>query len=100
MRIIPRMSEKSYQQSQTGIYVFDVPTTANKQQIADAVAEQFSVKVDDVTTMVAKGKMKRAYRKGGSPVRGQRKSRKKAYVKLAQGESIPVFAAMEAEEKK
>jgi large subunit ribosomal protein L23 len=99
MKIIPRMSEKSYQQSQTGMYVFDVPTTANKQQIADAVAEQFSVAVDVVNTTIAKGKVKRAYRKGGSPVIGKRKDLKKAYVRLAEGESIPIFAAAEAAAK-
>jgi large subunit ribosomal protein L23 len=93
------MSEKSYQQSQTGMYVFDVPTTANKQQIADAVAEQFSVAVDVVNTTIAKGKVKRAYRKGGSPVIGKRKDLKKAYVRLAEGESIPIFAAAEAAAK-
>jgi large subunit ribosomal protein L23 len=103
MKIIPRMSEKSYQQSQNGMYIFDVPVTANKQQIAAAVAEQFSVAVDDVNTVIAKGKAKRTYRKGGSPVLGRRKGLKKAYVRLAEGESIPIFAAAEAaakEEKK
>ncbi|HSE60660.1 MAG TPA: 50S ribosomal protein L23 [Candidatus Saccharimonadales bacterium] len=103
MKIIPRMSEKSYQQSQSGMYIFDVPTTANKQQIATAVAEQFNVQVDDVNVVVAKGKKKRAYRKGGSPVIGFRKDKKKAYVRLAEGQSIPIFAGVEeavAEEKK
>jgi large subunit ribosomal protein L23 len=99
MKIIPRMSEKSYQQSQNGMYVFDVPATANKQQIADAVTQQFSVAVDDVNTTIAKGKVKRTYRKGGSPVVGRRKDLKKAYVRLAEGESIPVFAAVEAASK-
>jgi large subunit ribosomal protein L23 len=99
MKIIPRMSEKSYQQSQNGMYVFDVPATANKQQIADAVTQQFSVAVDDVNTTIAKGKVKRTYRKGGSPVVGRRKDLKKAYVRLAEGESIPVFAAAEAASK-
>jgi large subunit ribosomal protein L23 len=100
MKIIPRMSEKSYQQSQNGMYIFDVPANANKQQIADAVAEQFSVAVDDVNTTIAKGKVKKAYRKGGSPVIGKRKDLKKAYVRLAAGESIPIFAAAEAAEAK
>src|SRR5215213_10389030 len=97
MKIIPRMSEKSYQQSQNGMYIFDVPTTANKQQIAAAVTEQFSVVVDDVNTVVAKGKKKRTFRKGGSPVVGYRRDKKKAYVRLAEGQSIPVFAGVEQE---
>ena len=95
LKVIPRMSEKSYAQSQTGMYVFDVPTTATKQQIADAVAKQFSVTVEDVNTIIAKGKNKRAYRKGGAVVKGKRKNIKKAYVRLAEGNTIPVFAAVE-----
>lgn len=100
LKVIPRMSEKSYAQSQGGMYVFDVPTTATKQQIADAVAKQFNVTVDDVNTVVAKGKVKKSYRKGGQPITGKRKNIKKAYVRLADGNTIPVFAAMEGEEKK
>jgi large subunit ribosomal protein L23 len=100
LKVIPRMSEKSYQQSQGGMYVFDVPTTATKQQIADAVAKQFEVKVVTVNVIVAKGKVKKSYRKGGAPVVGRRKNVKKAYVRLAEGNTIPVFAAIEGEEKK
>ncbi|HKX72985.1 MAG TPA: 50S ribosomal protein L23 [Candidatus Saccharimonadales bacterium] len=100
LKVISRMSEKSYQQSQNGIYIFDVPTTATKQQIADAVAKQFDVKVVTVNVTLAKGKVKKSYRKGGAPVIGKRRNVKKAYVRLAEGNSIPVFAAVEGEEKK
>lgn len=100
LKVIPRMSEKSYQQSQNSMYIFDVPTTATKQQIGDAVAKQFNVKVVTVNVIVAKGKVKKSYRKGGTPVIGRRKNIKKAYVRLAEGNSIPVFASVEAEEKK
>lgn len=100
LKVIPRMSEKSYQQSQSGMYIFDVPTTATKQQISEAVAKQFSVQVETVNVVVAKGKVKKSYRKGGSPVVGKRRNVKKAYVRLAEGNSIPVFAGAEGEEKK
>jgi large subunit ribosomal protein L23 len=100
LKVIPRMSEKSYQQSQNGMYVFSVPTTATKQQIADSVAKQFDVKVVTVNVTLMKGKVKKSYRKGGAPVVGRRKDVKKAYVRLAEGNSIPVFAGIEGEEKK
>lgn len=100
LKVIPRMSEKSYQQSQNGMYIFNVPIKATKQQIADAVAKQFEVKVVTVNVTVAKGKVKKSYRKGGQPVTGRRKDVKKAYVRLAEGNSIPVFAGIEGEETK
>lgn len=100
LKVIPRMSEKSYQQSQNGIYIFDVPTTATKQQIADSIAKQFSVSVKTVNVILSKGKVKKSYRKGGQPVIGKRRNVKKAYVRLAEGNSIPVFAGVEGEEKK
>lgn len=100
LKIIPRMSEKTYAQAQAGIYVFDVPIKATKQQIGSAVEKQFNVKVETVNVVLAKGKVKKSYRKGGAPVTGKRKDVKKAYVRLAEGNSIPVFAEAEAEEKK
>jgi len=100
LKVIPRMSEKSYAQSQAGVYIFNVPVTATKQMVADAIAKQFSVEVVSVNVVLAKGKVKRSYRKGGAPVVGKRRNVKKAYVRLAEGNSIPVFAAVEAEENK
>lgn len=91
LKIYPRISEKTFAQAQNGMYVFDVPTRATKQQITDAVAKQYSVNVVDVNTIVAKGKVKKSYRKGGAPVVGKRKDVKKAYVRLGEGQTIPVF---------
>jgi len=99
LKISSRISEKTYAQAQNGIYVFDVPVRATKQQITDAVAKQFAVEVVTVNTVLAKGKVKKAYRKGGSPVIGKRRDVKKAYVRLADGQSIPVFED-KTEEKK
>jgi large subunit ribosomal protein L23 len=96
LKIYPRVSEKTYAQAQTGMYVFDVPKRATKQQITNAVAKQYSVEVVGVNTIVVKGKVKKSYRKGGAPVVGRRKDVKKAYVRLAEGQSIPVFAEAEA----
>jgi large subunit ribosomal protein L23 len=92
--VVPRVSEKTYAQSLSSTYVFNVSTVANKQQIADAVAEQFNVTVTDVRTVVQKGKKIRGVRKGKT-VQGVRKNIKKAYVSLKEGDKIPVFDAME-----
>lgn len=91
LKIHPRISEKTFAQAQNGMYVFDVPARATKQQISQAVAKQFSVSVVDVNTVVVKGKVKKSYRKGGAPVVGKRKDVKKAYVRLGEGQTIPVF---------
>ena len=96
MALKPRISEKTYGLSQTrNTYVFVVPTDANKVTVAQAVAAQFNVTVEDVNIMKVKGKVKRSYRKGGRPGVGQRADIKKAYVRLKAGDEIPVFAAME-----
>jgi large subunit ribosomal protein L23 len=97
LKIIPLISEKSYAQAQTGTYVFNIPSTASKLAVKNAVAKQYSVEVTSVTTAITKGKVKRSYRKGGAWTKGTRKDSKKAYVRLAKGQTIPVFNNAEAE---
>lgn len=98
--VTPRMSEKAYAQSQNNVYVFDVPVNANKQQIAQAVASQFEVTVVKVKTLVQSGKAVRFSRgKHRYPGTTHRKDSKKAYVTLAEGNSIQVFDAPEEETK-
>lgn len=93
MILKPRISEKAYGLSEiANVYVFQVPTDANKLTVAQAVAEQFSVTVLAVNIANSKGKTKRTYRKGGRPTIGQRSDVKKAYVTLKEGDSIAVFA--------
>ena len=90
--LLPKVSEKSYGLAQNGTYVFMVPRTANKQQVASAVeAEYGDVKVKDVRLVVIKGKAVRAYRgKRQNPGVAVRTARKKAYVTLSEG-SIELF---------
>jgi large subunit ribosomal protein L23 len=96
----PRMSEKTYGQSSSGVFVFDVDSSLNKHQIADAVAKTYEVTVVDVRIVVVKGKVKRSYRNRKYET-GVRQDVKKAYVTLKKGDSIPIFAAVEqAEEAK
>lgn len=101
MILKPRMSEKAYQLSQVSrVYVFVVPKRASKQAIASAVQAQFKVTVEGVNTTVVKGKAKRIIRRGGRPIAGRMSDIKKAYVTLKEGDTIPIFAAVEESEKK
>lgn len=96
----PRLSEKTYVLGTTkNVYVFDVPSDANKHTVADAVAAQYEVTVADVNITNIKGKVKRLIRKGGRPVMGRRSDIKKAYVTLAEGQKLPFFDEPEGEKK-
>lgn len=98
--VIPRATEKAYAQSQNNVYVFNVPLTANKQQVVDAVETQFNVKVTNIKTLVQSGKAVRFSRgKNRYPGTTTRKDSKKAYVTLAKGDSIQVFDQPATEEK-
>ena len=67
-------------------YVFEVHRQATKIEIKKAVEEAFDVNVIKVNTMNAKGKSKRY---GPRPT--ALKTRKKAIVQLAPGETITIF---------
>lgn len=100
--IVPRATEKAYAQSlATNTYVFSVPLDANKQQIIAAVESQFDVKVTNIKTLVQSGKAVR-FSRGKNRYQGttNRKDSKKAYVTLAEGDSIQVFDVPAEEEKK
>lgn len=64
-------------------FVFKVATDATKLEVKRAVEKLFNVKVDNVTTLNVKGKVKRN-RHGANA----RPSWKKAYVRLEQGHDI------------
>ena len=99
--VTPRATEKAYRLATAqNTYVFNVPLTANKQQIVEAVeAEYDDVKVASVKTTVQNGKAVR-YARGEHRYPGttNRKDAKKAYVTLGEGE-IKVFEQPEGEEK-
>lgn len=88
----PRLSEKTYHLSQsTNTYAFNVPIKANKSEIKEAVEKQFKVLVLSVNMMVKPGKVKQSARKRSQPQKGRESDTKKAYVKLKQGDKIPMF---------
>ncbi len=84
----PHLSEKATNLSQLQQVVFKVLTTATKLEIGQAVEDRFKVKVASVTTCNVKGK-RRVFRQ----IKGQRKSWKKAYVRLCEGHSIDFTGA-------
>lgn len=100
--VTPRPTEKAYRQiNDTNTYIFDVPLTATKREIAAAVAEQYSVTVKSISTLVQSGKAVRFSRgKNRYPGKTNRRDSKKAYVVLAEGSSIQVFEEPAKEEKK
>jgi large subunit ribosomal protein L23 len=71
-------------------FVFEVHPKANKREIKLAVEKLFNVNVEDVKTCLQKGKPKTTQMKGGR-FTGKRPDRKKAFVKLAQGQKIDIF---------
>lgn len=101
MTLRPRLSEKSYGQSQANnTYVLDVPGEATKHTVARAVSLQFEVSVINVNILNLKGKAKRSVSRGGRRVaNGRQSDTKKAYVTLAEGQSLPFFDAAEEAEK-
>ncbi|NJK89944.1 MAG: 50S ribosomal protein L23 [Myxococcales bacterium] len=85
--IKPRITEKGSQgPSDRTVAVFEVPLDAGKDEIRQAVQNAFNVEVDDVRTMVVRGKIKRRGRHVG-----RRSNWKKAIVTLSEGHSIDFF---------
>lgn len=99
--VYPRATEKAYAASQNNVYVFNVPVGSNKNEIALSVESQYGVKVTNVKTAVQAGKAIRFSRgKNRYPGKTHRSDSKKAYVTLAPGDSIKVFAETEVKEEK
>ncbi|MHB1469090.1 MAG: 50S ribosomal protein L23 [Solirubrobacteraceae bacterium] len=88
--IRPVVSEKSYQLSNFGKYTFRVHPDAHRTHVRQAIEALFDVKVVEVRTLSVKSKPKR---RGVS--RGRTRTWKKAIVKVAEGQSIPVFQGLE-----
>jgi large subunit ribosomal protein L23 len=84
----PRVSEKTARlQEVSNQYVFEVATDATKADIKVAIEKLFDVKVEAVNVLNVKGKGKTFKNR-----MGRRGDWRKAYVKLADGQSIDVMA--------
>lgn len=83
----PRVSEKTVRGQEMNQYAFDVATDATKADIKTAIEKLFDVQVKSVNVVNVKGKTK-AFRYRN----GRRGDSRKAYVTLADGQSIDVTA--------
>jgi large subunit ribosomal protein L23 len=86
--LAPVVSEKSYGLLDRNVYTFLVHPDATKIDIRTAVEQVFDVKVRAVTTLNRPGKRKRNRR---AATYGKRPDTKRAYVTLAEGDSIELF---------
>ena len=86
MVLTPKITEKAIYLAERGIYVFEVPTSANKIEVAKAVEAAFKVNVTAVNMVTIKGKLKR-YKQ----ILGRRQDVKKAMIKLKSGQKISLF---------
>jgi large subunit ribosomal protein L23 len=86
----PVVTEKTMNAAQRrNTYCFEVDLHANKIEIRRAVEKAFHVKVLDVRTLVRKGKTRMRRIATGRPPR--RPDRKRAFVRLAEGQVIDLF---------
>ena len=87
----PMLTEKGAEMKELkNRYVFRVGRNANKREIKEAVEKLFNVKVKDVRTAVYAGKKSVTMNRSGR-YSGLKASWKKAYVTLAEGQTIDAF---------
>ncbi|MDD9909720.1 MAG: 50S ribosomal protein L23 [Ahrensia sp.] len=87
--VSPVITEKSTMASEDNQVVFNVARDASKPEIKKAVEALFGVKVTSVNTVLRKGKVKRF--RGHL---GRQSDVKKAFVTLAEGQSIDVTTGL------
>ena len=90
--IKPVLTEKANaQQDKLRRYAFKVAKKANKLEIKKAVEEFYGVNVIDVNTTTTPGKNKTRFTKAGY-ISGVKGGYKKAFVTVAEGETIDLYA--------
>ena len=89
----PLITEKVAVLNEKGRYGFVVATRANKVEIKKAIEKLYGVNVEEINTMICRGKSKTRHSKSGV-LSGQTKSYKKAIVKVAEGEVIDIYCGI------
>ena len=90
--IKPILTEKANaQQEKLRRYAFKVAMKANKLEIKKAVESFYGVTVTGVNTAVSPAKDKSRFTKAGI-INGRKPSYKKAFVTVAEGESIDLYS--------
>lgn len=92
----PIITEKSMTLAQGGWYEFAVVKNARKEAIAKEIGRLYNVQVRQVRTMRKTGKV---HRVGKKMTVVQKPDWKKAIVRLAKGQRIPVFEVTEEGKK-
>lgn len=88
----PIVTEKSNKLTDSRrTYAFRVDRRANKLEVKKAVQDFYGVTVVEVNTVVVPGKAKSKFTKAGF-ISGRKPSYKKAYVKVAEGETIDLYS--------
>ncbi|MCF6239175.1 MAG: 50S ribosomal protein L23 [Candidatus Marinimicrobia bacterium] len=82
----PLLTEKSSSYNDFNTYVFEVAKEATKPEIREAIEKAFDVKVKNVRTLVFRTRWLKKHARYGPP-----KYKKKAFVKLADGQKISIF---------
>ena len=83
----PLISEKTARVGEQNQYVFEVAPEATKAEVKAAIEQLFEVKVEAVNVVNVKGKSKSfRYRPG------RRAGMRKAYIRLAAGQTIDMMA--------
>lgn len=85
MLLSPWLSEKALIGTEKGVYVFAVPASATKTEVAAAIEKVYKVAPRKVAIVNLPGKKKALRRKRGF---GTQSARTKAYVYLKPGETI------------
>ena len=83
----PKVSEKTARLAESNQYVFEIAKDATKDDVKTAIEQLFNVKVAAVNVANIKGKSK-AFRQRA----GRRSDKRKAYVRLAEGQTLDVTA--------
>ena len=90
--IKPIITERATKLSEKrNCYTFRVSPDANKYQIKALIEEIYGVRVKSVNTALMRGKNKSRWTKSGL-LRGKTAAWKKAYVTVAEGQSIEFFS--------
>lgn len=85
------LSEKAYNSLNEKLYTLEVALKATKDEIKTAIKNVFSVDVVKVNTSILRGKQTRKARsKKKGPIDVKAPNTKKAFVRLKQGQELPV----------
>ena len=83
----PKVSEKTARLAESNQYVFEIAKDATKDDVKTAIEQLFNVKVAAVNVANIKGKSKSFRFRAG-----RRSDKRKAYVRLAEGQTLDVTA--------